>query len=781
MKISVIGERCTIVDGQVFVAGAKKVYPVEFIFDNSWDGYTATAVFESAGSEPVSQLLVDGKCIVPWEVLIPNVRFRVGVFGVRDNIERPTIWTHYLPVADGTEDAPEAQPDPTPGMYTQMLQLLNKHEQAEAIRVINEEARKDAEDVRQDAEAKRAAAESQRVANDTRRELVWETQVLAAGKHADEAEASAKRAEQAVAAAQERAAATEDLVRDAEASADKVTSLIDSAYNAAARASEAEAAAAQSKADADASKQAAQSAQSGAEAAHSAAESAASSASTSARQASASEQNAAGSASAAANSAYSASSSEINAMDAASNALTQANNAKKYATASAKSATDAQSAMTAAKTAQSGAEAAHSAAESAASSASTSARQASVSEQNAARSASAAAQSASSIGEAERIVTEKASEASSSAANAAASAEAAEKSAEKAANIAGGSFATKPEAQGYADTAESNAKSYTDQQISSIPTPDVSGQIGEHNTNTESHNDIRELIIGLTNRLNTLADSDDTTLDQFSEVVAYIKNNKSLIDGITTSKVNVADIINNLTTNVSNKPLSAAQGVVLKALIDAITVPTKVSELENDSGYLTRYTETDPTVPAWAKASTKPTYTASEVGAAKSSHNHDSRYYTESEMNTKLAGKSDTNHNHAGMSISPSSIELNPGTSAGHGGYIDFHFNSDAADYTSRIQETVKGVLKYNGNGIISTANITALYNVSVKFTNGIATYSNSAIKSSSIIFVQWRAGSASTLTDSVLATTSESGKVTIVEKAGHSVALPLNIVIINL
>ena len=32
-------------------------------------------------------------------------------------------------------------------------------------------------------------------------------------------------------------------------------------------------------------------------------------------------------------------------------------------------------------------------------------------------------------------------------------------------------------------------------------------------------------------------------------------------------------------------------------------------------GYLTGYTETDPTVPAWAKENTKPTYTANEVGA----------------------------------------------------------------------------------------------------------------------------------------------------------------------
>ena len=34
---------------------------------------------------------------------------------------------------------------------------------------------------------------------------------------------------------------------------------------------------------------------------------------------------------------------------------------------------------------------------------------------------------------------------------------------------------------------------------------------------------------------------------------------------------------------------------------------------QEEAGYIT--TETDPTVPAWAKASTKPTYTAAEVGA----------------------------------------------------------------------------------------------------------------------------------------------------------------------
>ena len=98
-------------------------------------------------------------------------------------------------------------------------------------------------------------------------------------------------------------------------------------------------------------------------------------------------------------------------------------------------------------------------------------------------------------------------------------------------------------------------------------------KVSAHNTESGSHSDIRNLITGLTNRLNALADSDDTTLDQLSEIVAYIKSNKSLIDAITTEKVSVSDIIDNLTTNNANKPLSAAQGVALKALIDGITIP----------------------------------------------------------------------------------------------------------------------------------------------------------------------------------------------------------------
>ena len=102
--------------------------------------------------------------------------------------------------------------------------------------------------------------------------------------------------------------------------------------------------------------------------------------------------------------------------------------------------------------------------------------------------------------------------------------------------------------------------------------------VSTHNVNAESHNDIRLLISGLSERVNALLNSDDTTLDETKEIVAYIKANKALIDSITTSKVNASDIINNLTTNVANKPLSAAQGVVIKAFLDAKLDSSKLAE-----------------------------------------------------------------------------------------------------------------------------------------------------------------------------------------------------------
>lgn len=108
-------------------------------------------------------------------------------------------------------------------------------------------------------------------------------------------------------------------------------------------------------------------------------------------------------------------------------------------------------------------------------------------------------------------------------------------------------------------------------QVGADPKGTAAAAVGQHNTAVDSHNDIRLEMKAINDRLTAFFDSDDQTLDELSEIVAYITSNKALIDSITTSKVSVVDIINNLTTNVTNKPLSAAQGVALKGLIDGLT------------------------------------------------------------------------------------------------------------------------------------------------------------------------------------------------------------------
>jgi hypothetical protein len=153
----------------------------------------------------------------------------------------------------------------------------------------------------------------------------------------------------------------------------------------------------------------------------------------------------------------------------------------------------------------------------------------------------------------------------------------------------------------------------TAEQVGADPKGTATSAVSQHNTAEDSHGDIRLELKAINDRLTAFFDSDNQTLDELSEIVAYITSNKSLIDSITTSKVSVADIINNLTTNVSNKPLSAEQGVVLKGLIDTLsnslsnyqpkgdyalrnelpTVPTKVSEFINDAGYLTEISKTE--------------------------------------------------------------------------------------------------------------------------------------------------------------------------------------------
>lgn len=125
---------------------------------------------------------------------------------------------------------------------------------------------------------------------------------------------------------------------------------------------------------------------------------------------------------------------------------------------------------------------------------------------------------------------------------------------------------------------------YTASEVGADPSGTATSTVSNHNVSTEAHNDIRILLTELSAKVTNLLNSDDETLDQTKEIVDYIKANRGLIESVTTEKVNVTDIINNLTTNLSNKVLAASQGVVLKQLIDALqtTVNNLPSSIETN-------------------------------------------------------------------------------------------------------------------------------------------------------------------------------------------------------
>ena len=108
----------------------------------------------------------------------------------------------------------------------------------------------------------------------------------------------------------------------------------------------------------------------------------------------------------------------------------------------------------------------------------------------------------------------------------------------------------------------------TAEQVGADPKGTAASVVSSHNTSDAAHSDIRLLISQLTTKVNNFLDSDDATMDELSELIQAIKDNAGTIEQMTSGKVNVTDIINNLTTNVANKPLSAAQGVTLKGLLD---------------------------------------------------------------------------------------------------------------------------------------------------------------------------------------------------------------------
>lgn len=71
---------------------SKRTYEARFVFDDSWDGFAKTAIFE-AGPASVVVVLTNDQCDIPAECLKHgSIRLKIGIYGVKGGERRSTVW-----------------------------------------------------------------------------------------------------------------------------------------------------------------------------------------------------------------------------------------------------------------------------------------------------------------------------------------------------------------------------------------------------------------------------------------------------------------------------------------------------------------------------------------------------------------------------------------------------------------------------------------------------------------------------------------------------------------
>lgn len=117
----------------------------------------------------------------------------------------------------------------------------------------------------------------------------------------------------------------------------------------------------------------------------------------------------------------------------------------------------------------------------------------------------------------------------------------------------------------------------------------ITDLVGDAPSNANTLGKLYQLLLTLENSIN-LTETDLSLLEQF---VNTIKADEDLLTTITSSKVNVSDIIDTLSSVVTNKPLSAKQGSVLKGLIDSLTTSFQTYQQSNTTALAAKVNKSD--------------------------------------------------------------------------------------------------------------------------------------------------------------------------------------------
>lgn len=140
------------------------------------------------------------------------------------------------------------------------------------------------------------------------------------------------------------------------------------------------------------------------------------------------------------------------------------------------------------------------------------------------------------------------------------------------------------------------------------------------------------------------------------------------------------------------------------------------TKLSSEAGY-TIYTAGSATSVPWSGVTGKPStftpsahthddryYTESEInskldGKSNTGHTHDDRYYTENEMNTKLAGKSDTSHSH-NLNTMINTLDEGTSTPTDDDYYIAQYVGGGTSTTTRRLHSALWSYIKGKADSV---------------------------------------------------------------------------------
>lgn len=126
MKIEIKDKWAMLIKDDTLRQNSMKPYKVEFIFDESWNGFSKIAIFE-AGPASVIVALTDDTCSIPVECLKHgSVKLRIGIYGVNGGDRKGTVWCETsMIIPDASLDIGSSTTTPLPDdVYSEIMAAI---------------------------------------------------------------------------------------------------------------------------------------------------------------------------------------------------------------------------------------------------------------------------------------------------------------------------------------------------------------------------------------------------------------------------------------------------------------------------------------------------------------------------------------------------------------------------------------------------------------------------------------------------------------------------------